>query len=421
MPESTPDRLKAFRAEYDARERRSKRSRLVILAAFLLGVAGVFAYQLLIYGQLAPDSKGPATTNASVQRDLAAYLAAKNQPEAALEAYEQYLEHAEMAPADRAKVCYSAANLAIDTGRHQKALALLYQAEMLDPNSELRNDIDKKILLCLDKLGRPESLRRELARRGNPRHTAAASGPETVLAEFGEERITHLDLERELEKLPASAREALNTRESRVAFLKNLVAERLLVEKARRLGLDKDPAIQEQLAGQMERLMVRKLIDDEVRSRLSVTPQDIERFYKAEIARFTVPPTATGTVGRGATESEALANAAGEGAVRAAVRDGRLDARGIPADAGAHLAQAVLAKGPGEIAVAVEAGSAWYAFRGTLVPETVQPFEQVRDEAERLYRMQKEQEELAAFIEGALNAEGVRLYPERLAPEEAAP
>ena len=114
------------------------------------------------------------------------------------------------------------------------------------------------------------------------------------MAEFGGQVITDRDLEREIEKLPPAARESFQSPEKRVELLQNIVAERLLLDKANRLELDKDPEVQEELARVRDGLIVRRLIDQEVDSKTAVSTEDVRRFYEAEIERFTDPAIRTG-------------------------------------------------------------------------------------------------------------------------------
>lgn len=417
MSEQTPERLKAFRAEYQQGRGPSKALDVLQLCVLLAGFAGLF--WMLSTRESLPKSAGNAPEQ---QRRLAAYLAEKDQPAAAVGAYEAYLAQAVLAPEARAKVCYSVAKLAIDAGRYETALRYLYESELLDGASDLTPDIDKKVLLCLDKLGRSEALRRELKRRSSiEAQDKAVAQDAIVLAEFVGESFTVADLSRELEKLPAAVRKTFVTPERKGEFLRNHVAERLLLDKARRLELDRDPEIQERLAGQLDSLIVRKLIDDEVRAKLNDTPEDIERFYKAEIDRFTRPATASGRFASGESEAQALEEAALDSANRVTLRAGRFVGETVPKDVNAVLAAAVLALKPGTISTAVEAGGKWHAFRGTLTAPRVEPFERVREQAARMYRMQKEQELVAALIEETLEARQVKLYPERLGVREEAP
>ena len=420
MSEETPDRLKEFRADYRVPKGTRNASGAVRLGATVVGtVALVFIVQAGM-DQYRPQPSDSAGLTADRHREYAVYLAENNQPEAAVRAYEDYLDKATLDDAARATVCYSVAKLAIDGEDYETALLYLYQAEMLDPESDLKPEITKKILLCLDKLGRSATLRRQIRKRSAVDDSGASPEPgSVVLAEFNGEPFTDRDLERELEKLPPAARGAIDTPEKKADFARNVLAQRLLVGKARRQNLDADPEIQEMLARQVDDLIVRKLIKDEVQSRLNVTPGDVKQFYQAEIARFSEPASASGKLAQGDTQAVATSGLSGEKAISVQIRGSRVAGGKIPAAAQRLLADKVLASEAGS--ATIESDGVWYAFAGTVTPGKVQPFAAVRDRAESMYRSQKERELVSALIEETLQASNVKVHMDRIAAMDDAP
>jgi peptidyl-prolyl cis-trans isomerase C len=345
-------------------------------------------------------------------RDYAAYLEQKNMPVPALDAYRMYLNNAQLDADARAKTLYAMAKLAMDSEQHEKALAFLYEAEFLAPNSQLKPEIGQKIVTCLDKLGRSATLRRELRSRTIAKRTAAdLKEGEVVLAEFGGDILTNQDLDRELEKLPVSARESFDKPEKRQDFLRNLVAERLLVDKARRLELDKNPEVQEQLAREADQLIVRKLIRDEVQAKVKVTPEDVERFYKAEYDRFTVPATAKVRIAKASSEdaAKALTEFTAEAVL---VRE----KGGIPGiGTNDEAVKRIFETEPGTVTAPMQVGADWVVFRvESKEAEKVRPFSEVKDEAQRMYESEKEQEQVNGLVEQTLKERDVKLYPDRI-------
>jgi hypothetical protein len=411
MSEETPERLKQFRAENHRTTAAPTRLLLVNVVIFvvgmMLGMAGLAALQ----EDRGAREAGPAGgLSLEQQKRLALYLEEKQLPNRAIDAYTDYLERASLDNAARAKVCYSIAKLALDTEHYEQALASLYEAEMLDPASDLKPEIDRKIVLCLDKLGRAVDLKRELRRRTDIKRSPEDLEPgEVVLAEFAGQVITDRDLELEIEKLPAAAQDAMAGPDKKVDLLRNIVAERLLLDKAHRLELDKDPEIQEQLAAQRDAMIVRKLIGDEVRAKVVVSPEDVQRFYKAESDRFTQPAAATVTVGTVAGDEVAWADKP----VR--VREG---GRMPGAPVGPDAIAAVFEAEPGMMTDRFEADGATYTFRVESKEEAeLLPFDEVKEQAARMLQMQKEQEQVQVLIEETLQARDVRLHPERLTKE----
>lgn len=411
MSEQTPNRLQEFRAQYGA----PRKGGVLAYAQLVLTLAGFAVIAAVLVLDRGKPSAAPASggggMSADEQRRYAAYLEGKSEPMAAVRAYEAYLDSAALSPQERSKVAYSVAKLSIDAERYDEALPYLYQAEFLDPESGLKDEINKKVVLCLDKLGRGTDLRHELRKRTDIKRSAAdVEAGETVLAEFAGEVLTDKDLEKEVEKLPPAARDSVAAPEKQAEMVKMLVAQRLLLDKARRLELDKDPEIQDQLVKQLDAMIVQKLIEDEVRKNVQVTPEDVERFYKAEPAKFTDPATAEVQVAD--AESEGAAKAITEfKATAVTVRQGG------PAPGGPRELDctAAFAAEPGSVAGPVQCGERWYVFKvKSKTPEKLRPFDEVKEAATRMFQMQKEQEQFTSLIEQTLEARDVKLYLDRL-------
>lgn len=422
MGDNTPERLKSFREENRQRARRSAMwpavNTLIIVVGFVCVIAAIVLTSKHDRMTLSVGRNGGLT--APAMREYATLLEQKGLTNAAIEAYEDYLESAPLEPDVRANVCYSVGKLAADAERYETALEYLYQAEMLNPQSPMKDEINSKIVLCLEKLGRTSQLRRELRNRTKPERTAAdLEEGEVVLAEFGGEIITDRDLDREIEALPPSAREAFTAPEKRIELLRTIVAERLLLDKALRLELDKDPEVQDELANVRDELIVRRLVNQEVNSKISITPADVERYYEAEIGRFTEPTVRTALVGSGdspasARENFTQAQQNPSQASKVIIRDGRL-IQGL--GTGEHneaVHEAILATDPGEVSEPLELDDAWYVFAVSETPAKVHPFDEVKAQAERMLRAEKQREYFETLVAETLQARNVRLYPERL-------
>ncbi len=427
MSENTPERLRAFRENYSGK--RERIGKLALVQVALLVLILVFAV-LNVVGRFGASAgkDGSSSVGLSEQRlrDYAGYLAERNLAGEAIVAYERYLDRAVLDDDARAKVCYSVAKLAMDAELYEKALGFLYQADMLAPDSGLTPDIGQKVVLCLDKLDRAVDLRHELYKRGdmNRPESAPESGA-VVLAEFAGEKVTMRDLEEEIEKLPASMREGFNTPEKKSELLRNLVAERLLLDKARRLELDKDPEIQEALSRQLDAMIVRKLIDDDVSANVRITQEDVERFYKAEQDRFRKPGRAELGVGEADTSEASVSAAPGSERLMTIVESGYIEGSEADRKHFSQSAKDIWAKvsevGESEVSEAIEIDGKWYAFAvNKKVAAEVMPLEQVEGQARQMLEMTKEQEQVKLLIDETLKARNVKLHLDRLNPSGAA-
>lgn len=282
-PGETPERLKAFRESY-ANKKQFHRSKSVAgWSLAILALVGVVGWSYALF----PSGGGLSAEQA---KEYAALLHSKGLDKQALEVYKEYLAKVRLDNGTRANACYSVAKLAMETGDPETALAYLYQAEMLSPAGDLKPEIDKSVLACLEKLGRSEAVKRELRRRADINGGAATPDSEAiVLAEFEGATITNLDLEREIEKLPPSVRPSPDDSKRKAALLRDMVLERLLLDKALAMKLDEDPAVQKAFAAQRNALLVRALIDREVGDVPGPSPEEVARFYKEHASDFTKP------------------------------------------------------------------------------------------------------------------------------------
>lgn len=408
MSEKTPERLQAFRDANAPRAANSKPALVALVVGVVLGAAGAIG---AVYYAGGAVNTGTSGLSAKRARELALLYENKDMPQAAIEAYGTYLQRGDVSDEERADVVYHVARLAIGAGDYEQALTYLYEAEFLDPDSEVRDERSGQIVMCLEKLGRDASLRRELKKRTGPKPDEAAEAGAVVLAEFGNETVTDRDLERKLEEMPEAARETFAAPEKRIELLKDLVAERLLLDKAFRMKLDEDEALQQRLKDMRDSMLVRELMEDEVREKVSITPQDVERFYKAETERFRQPESAQVLLAHADTEAAAATITEFNGRPLT-IRKGEA-LRGIPNSP--DVMDAVFSAEPGTTTKPVEMNGRYFVFKvESKSPERVAPFEEVKARAEQMLRAEKEQEQLALLIEETLRARNVKIYEDRV-------
>ncbi|MCC6488965.1 MAG: hypothetical protein IT364_15810 [Candidatus Hydrogenedentes bacterium] len=287
MSEETPERLRRFRATYARDDARVVWFPRVLAAVSLiaLGAIGMKAAESLRgVSTASPASRGGLT--AEQWRSYAIRLEERNLPEQALRAYEAYLECAALPDQERSRVCYSLAKLASDANHYEEALAYLYQSELLNPGSDLKPEIDKQIVVCLEALGRPGQLAREVRQRSGADPEAVNAG-EVVLAEARNHVFTEADLDRELARLPESARDSLSAADKKAEFVKNLMTQRVLVDRAFRAGLGKDPDIEAVVKANRDALLVERLLQTQVKAPETPAEDDIRHFYESEQKSFT--------------------------------------------------------------------------------------------------------------------------------------
>ncbi len=252
----------------------------------LLVLTGVEGYRLVWEGGTGQASKGGGLHGA-LRRELAAKLLSVGLKEKAVEQYGLYLAESDLPPDRAAKLTYTLGKLCMEEGRYEDALGWLYQVEMLDPKSEVAADTGARIVTCLERLGRFAQAQYSLDARSAPggKKRGRTAG-DRVVAKIGNETITLAELNEAYAALPEWMRPSKGTGGPTEDFLRQYVAETLLYRKAKRLAMDKDPEVRKGVEQALRRLMIQRLLEDEVKEKVKVSDDEAELYYQAHRDRY---------------------------------------------------------------------------------------------------------------------------------------
>lgn len=117
---------------------------------------------------------------------------------------------------------------------------------------------------------------------------AASTGRGRVLAEVDGEKITEADLQYSLEVAHRKENLAPGASLDLTGYLAKLVDERLVIQEARRMGLDRMPAVRASLDAFLLRESVVRLRDEEILRKVAVTPEEILALYKMNHEEFSL-------------------------------------------------------------------------------------------------------------------------------------
>jgi peptidyl-prolyl cis-trans isomerase C len=121
---------------------------------------------------------------------------------------------------------------------------------------------------------------------GSGNRTDSGEGKEAVIARVNERAITAGEFQARLEEQPPFVRSRYATLEKKKEFLDNLIRFELLVQEARRQGLDKDPELQATL----EKLMVQKLVRKQSEAGAGeLSEAELRKYYDAHLSEFVRP------------------------------------------------------------------------------------------------------------------------------------
>lgn len=115
------------------------------------------------------------------------------------------------------------------------------------------------------------------------------SGP--VVAKVGDQVITADELKRRLDETSPFLRARYNTLERKKEFLENLIRNELLAQEAQRQGLDKSPAVKEQMKRAMIQELIKKQLDEKLTG-ADIAEADLKKFYDSHVEDFVKPERA---------------------------------------------------------------------------------------------------------------------------------
>ena len=261
----------------------TKANPILLVTLTLVGV--LFIVSVLIYLQVRGmlESK----VDFSKQQDLAAELEDSKLYAQAVAEYERLLELGELGKKKQANINYIIGNIYLNhLNDYENAAGRFIKAKLLDPKSELKDNINKNLVICFERMGRSFEAQKRLERSTelNQAKTEKKSG--VVVARIGDREITMTELEEQIEKLPPSVQTQFKDKEGKLKFLQSYVGSELLFHTALRRGLDKDKDLEEGIFQFRKQMMINKLLSEEIPQDIEISENEIKLYYDAHKEEF---------------------------------------------------------------------------------------------------------------------------------------
>ncbi len=191
-----------------------------------------------------------------------------------------YAEHLPGDPEAHAAVAYSLGRAYADAGRPGAALRWFIEAEQMGSTEAASG-----IVAALERLGRGSQARAALSSASALDPAERASG-DPVAVRIGEEEFTASQVRRALDDLPPEMARHFEGPQGQRAFLQQFVADALLWQKARRLGLADDPEVLRQVERLSRQAASAAFVEREIVAGITSTPGEQETWYLAHRERY---------------------------------------------------------------------------------------------------------------------------------------
>lgn len=205
----------------------------------------------------------------------------------AIEQYRYYLNNYDVPDKERANITYRIAEIYFDRLHdYQNALAEYLRIKIIYPESELISDINKKIIGCLERLGMPEDAKQALDETTGLEEKGEKKYSGAVIAKIGNRNITQGELDYELSRFPPEIRNQFADKNKKIEFLRRFIATELMYDSAKRAGYDKDKGVIENVYQAKKTFIVQKLVQERLKEKIKIEPQDVELYYKAHKTQY---------------------------------------------------------------------------------------------------------------------------------------
>ncbi|MCK9429681.1 MAG: peptidyl-prolyl cis-trans isomerase [Candidatus Omnitrophica bacterium] len=385
--------------------------KIIITLVILLMIVGLLFIRNL--SSFTNDSRKTSWTD-KMRLDYANLLLAKGLSASAAQAFEAYIGKSCADKKDLASICYKLGNIYIDLKDYEKALGSFYKSELLDPESGYKQDMDQKIVSALESLGLSQQAQYELDSRTSLK--PAAQKNEKVAVRIGKREIANEEIDRVINGLPEQVRKGLNSDDAKLRFVREYVATEVLYEKGKKLGLDKNTNIRYAVEDFRKQLVLQELLGDEIKKELKVTPEDIDLYYKANKDKYKVAE-------RVKVSFLELTDSAKESEISARLKQGKGEKIGqwiekgqpvfLPNGIGGstEAAESIFKQNKDEVVGPLKIKDKLYMFIvNQKEPQRQQEFEEVSEQVEREYRMQKEQQIIQSFLDKAIEQQEIEIF-----------
>ena len=242
----------------------------------------------VIIFQACSNEKGNVIISADDKLQMANTYYNNGLYQAAVDEYLEYIHNYDLDKNRQANTYYNIANIYFDRiNNYEKALQYYLKIKYLYPESTLQGEVGKHIVNCLERLKRTKDANRYVQEQAAlDKSTITEQRPGEVVAVIGDRKITQGDIDFEISKLPAYMKNQLAEKKAKQEFLKQFVVQELLYDTAQKQGLNKDKDVVEGTFRIQKSLMSEKVLQNELKDKVQVTPADAQLYYNAHKDKY---------------------------------------------------------------------------------------------------------------------------------------
>ncbi len=248
-------------------------------------ILAILVLLFLIYGNLVLGGKSKGAwggVNIETKIAYANKLVDNGLYEEATKVFQDVIDDPGLSDKKRKNLLYILGNIySQNLEDFRSALATYIKLNEYYPENPYKNEVEQKIVEALENLGRSAEAATYMSKVTSVGKQASKPTGKTV-AKIGKREIYISELNAAINALPDTIRGQYTTPEGKLKFLRTgFIPKELLYNQALRKGLDEKPEIKQKLKQLKKDFLAQQVMIEEFGSSMSVTPQEIQSFYRA--------------------------------------------------------------------------------------------------------------------------------------------
>jgi len=230
--------------------------------------------------------KAPETLSSERILETAGALKEKGFSVQAAHLYEQALEAPGFGEAERGNIAYLLADLELNKlADPATAYAHFLLAKNLVKDEALLKEIQQGMVAALERSGKSMAASQLL---GDSTRLVPGSGKpgDRPIARIGKTQIFESEARAALDELPEQVKGQFSGPDKFDKFARQYVASRVVLDAARRAGLDQDPRVKQRLAQLQDDVLKNAYVERELAGKVSVTESDARTYYQDHQSEF---------------------------------------------------------------------------------------------------------------------------------------
>ncbi len=223
-------------------------------------------------------------------KDYANELRTKGLYMDAINTYEQFLKSSTLSKKIRVNIHYFIGDIYRENLKDfDKALAHFIKIKYINPDSPLMQNINQKIVECLENSGRSREAQLALQESTALNQKNSSKESTTILAKIDSDMVTLKDFNDWYSQLPDEIKKEYISPEKKRLLLQQYISQELMYRMAMRKGYQNSPDVLQKSYEIKKNIMVQKLMQEELLGKINITQKDLELFYKANKEKYKQP------------------------------------------------------------------------------------------------------------------------------------